>query len=95
MVVLYGRQNLIICLVDKGGWLLLERASLGSMVVTHLYIIQWQHHPSKRFEESPHPQVLEEAAAIKSAGKAWYKTMMTDSDYAEFENFSKWLGVTR
>lgn len=37
----------------------------------------------------------EEAAAIKAAGKAWYKTMITDSDYAEFENFTKWLGVTQ
>ncbi|KAJ6800360.1 uncharacterized protein M6B38_109860 [Iris pallida] len=37
----------------------------------------------------------EEAAAIKAAGKSWYKTMVTDSDYAEFENFTKWLGVTQ
>eukprot|EP00253_Pinus_taeda_P000240 PITA_00240 len=32
---------------------------------------------------------------IKAAGKAWYKTMVSDSDYTEFENFSKWLGVTQ
>ncbi|KAK1285193.1 60S ribosomal protein L4 [Acorus calamus] len=37
----------------------------------------------------------EEAAAIKAAGKAWYHTMISDSDYTEFENFSKWLGVTQ
>ncbi|KAJ6797817.1 putative 60S ribosomal protein L4-1 [Iris pallida] len=37
----------------------------------------------------------EEAAAIKAAGKSWYKTMVTDSDYAEFDNFTKWLGVTQ
>lgn len=37
----------------------------------------------------------EEAAAIKAAGKAWYKTMITDSDYAEFDNFTKWLGATQ
>ncbi|KAJ8631478.1 hypothetical protein MRB53_024801 [Persea americana] len=37
----------------------------------------------------------EEAAAIKAAGKAWYQTMISDSDYTEFENFSKWLGVTQ
>ncbi|KAJ6796661.1 putative 60S ribosomal protein L4-1 [Iris pallida] len=37
----------------------------------------------------------EEASAIKAAGKSWYKTMVTDSDYAEFENFTKWLGVTQ
>ncbi|CAL9751414.1 unnamed protein product [Musa acuminata subsp. burmannicoides] len=37
----------------------------------------------------------EEAAAIKAAGRAWYKTMISDSDYAEFDNFSKWLGATQ
>ncbi|CAA0836463.1 60S ribosomal protein L4-1 [Striga hermonthica] len=37
----------------------------------------------------------EEASSIKSAGKAWYKTMISDSDYTEFENFSKWLGVSQ
>ncbi|XP_054785292.1 60S ribosomal protein L4-like [Prosopis cineraria] len=37
----------------------------------------------------------EEASAIKAAGKAWYQTMVSDSDYAEFENFSKWLGVSQ
>ncbi|KAE9590942.1 hypothetical protein Lal_00023484 [Lupinus albus] len=36
-----------------------------------------------------------EASAIKAAGKAWYKTMVSDSDYAEFDNFSKWLGVSQ
>jgi hypothetical protein len=34
-------------------------------------------------------------ASDKAAGKAWYKTMVTDSDYTEFKNFSKWLGVTQ
>ncbi|KAH7432799.1 hypothetical protein KP509_07G041200 [Ceratopteris richardii] len=33
--------------------------------------------------------------AIKKAGDVWYKTMISDSDYTEFENFSKWLGVTQ
>ncbi|KAL0347233.1 UNVERIFIED_CONTAM: 60S ribosomal protein L4-1 [Sesamum calycinum] len=37
----------------------------------------------------------EEASAIKSASKTWYKTMISDSDYTEFENFSKWLGVSQ
>ena len=37
----------------------------------------------------------EEAAAIKAAGKAWYQTMISDSDYTEFEVFSKWLGVSQ
>ncbi|XP_057955949.1 large ribosomal subunit protein uL4 [Malania oleifera] len=37
----------------------------------------------------------EEAAAINAAGKAWYQTMISDSDYTEFENFSKWLGVSQ
>ncbi|CAL5208085.1 unnamed protein product [Lathyrus oleraceus] len=37
----------------------------------------------------------EEASAIKAAGKAWYNTMVSDSDYTEFDNFSKWLGVSQ
>ncbi|KAF5940763.1 hypothetical protein HYC85_021930 [Camellia sinensis] len=37
----------------------------------------------------------EEATKSKSAGKAWYQTMISDSDYTEFENFSKWLGVSQ
>lgn len=37
----------------------------------------------------------EEATTIKAAGKAWYQTMISDSDYTEFENFTKWLGVSQ
>ncbi|GMP85225.1 hypothetical protein CsSME_00038463 [Camellia sinensis var. sinensis] len=37
----------------------------------------------------------EEVTKSKSAGKAWYRTMISDSDYTEFENFSKWLGVSQ
>ncbi|XP_020225369.1 60S ribosomal protein L4 [Cajanus cajan] len=37
----------------------------------------------------------EEASAIQAAGKAWYHTMVSDSDYTEFDNFSKWLGVSQ
>ncbi|KAA0044041.1 hypothetical protein IC582_009464 [Cucumis melo] len=37
----------------------------------------------------------EDAAAVKAAGKAWYQTMISDSDYTEFDNFSKWLGVSQ
>jgi large subunit ribosomal protein L4e len=37
----------------------------------------------------------EEAANVKAAGKAWYKTMISDSDYTEFDVFSKWLGVSQ
>ncbi|KAI7992418.1 60S ribosomal protein L4 [Camellia lanceoleosa] len=37
----------------------------------------------------------EEATKSKSAGKAWYLTMISDIDYTEFENFSKWLGVSQ
>ena len=33
--------------------------------------------------------------ARKAAGEAWYKTMISDSDYTEFEIFGKWLGVTQ
>ncbi|MED6109237.1 60S ribosomal protein L4 [Stylosanthes scabra] len=37
----------------------------------------------------------EDASAIRAAGKAWYQTMVSDSDYTEFDNFSKWLGVSQ
>ncbi|KAJ3705606.1 hypothetical protein LUZ61_009311 [Rhynchospora tenuis] len=37
----------------------------------------------------------EEKAKIRAAGKGWYKTMVSDSNYAEFDSFSKWLGVTQ
>lgn len=37
----------------------------------------------------------EELAAIKASGRSFYKTMISDSDYTEFENFSKWLGVSQ
>ncbi|GAB4854712.1 60S ribosomal protein L4 [Ancistrocladus abbreviatus] len=37
----------------------------------------------------------EEESAIKAAGKAFYKTMISDSDYTEFDNFTKWLGVSQ
>ncbi|KAL9269692.1 Large ribosomal subunit protein uL4z-like protein [Drosera capensis] len=37
----------------------------------------------------------EELRAIKASGKSFYKTMISDSDYTEFENFSKWLGVSQ
>lgn len=38
---------------------------------------------------------MEEARTIQAAGKAWYQTMISDSDYTEFENFTKWLGVSQ
>ncbi|KAI3845871.1 hypothetical protein MKX03_012065 [Papaver bracteatum] len=37
----------------------------------------------------------EESAAITAAGKAWYRTMISDSDYTEFDVFQKWLGVSQ
>lgn len=43
----------------------------------------------------PYETYQEELAAAKAAGKAWYKTMISDSDYTEFENFTKWLGVSQ
>ncbi|KAI3988476.1 hypothetical protein MKX01_026290 [Papaver californicum] len=36
----------------------------------------------------------EESVAIRAAGKAWYQTMISDSDYTEFDVFQKWLGVS-
>ncbi|VVA97022.1 unnamed protein product [Arabis nemorensis] len=41
------------------------------------------------------PVTKEEALAIKAAGKSWYKTMISDSDYTEFDNFTKWLGASQ
>ncbi|KAH9735520.1 hypothetical protein WN944_003795 [Citrus x changshan-huyou] len=49
----------------------------------------------EKLDKKRKPITKEEAAAIKSAGKAWYQTMISDSDYTEFENFSKWLGVSQ
>ncbi|XP_057472197.1 60S ribosomal protein L4 [Actinidia eriantha] len=41
-------------------------------------------------------QISKEAATtIKGSGRAWYQTMISDSDYTEFENFTKWLGVSQ
>ncbi|BFG14743.1 hypothetical protein CerSpe_010170 [Prunus speciosa] len=42
-----------------------------------------------------HSNKQEEASTIKAAGKAWYQTMISDSDYTEFDNFTKWLGVSQ
>ncbi|KAH7513033.1 hypothetical protein FEM48_Zijuj12G0153400 [Ziziphus jujuba var. spinosa] len=49
----------------------------------------------EKLEKKRKPITKEEASAIKAAGKAWYQTMISDSDYTEFENFSKWLGVSQ
>ncbi len=37
----------------------------------------------------------EDNETVKKAGSAWYKTMVSDSEYTEFENFTKWLGVSQ
>ncbi|XP_050209724.1 60S ribosomal protein L4 [Mercurialis annua] len=49
----------------------------------------------EKLDQKRVPVSKEEATAIKAAGKAWYKTMISDSDYTEFENFSKWLNVSQ
>uniref|UniRef100_A0A2P2JPE8 Large ribosomal subunit protein uL4 C-terminal domain-containing protein n=1 Tax=Rhizophora mucronata TaxID=61149 RepID=A0A2P2JPE8_RHIMU len=49
----------------------------------------------EKLDKKRMPITKEEAAAAKAAGKAWYKTMISDGDYTEFENFSKWLGVSQ
>ncbi len=38
---------------------------------------------------------MEDKEAVKKAGAEWYKTMVSDSEYTEFENFTKWLGVSQ
>lgn len=50
---------------------------------------------SEKLSKTRTPLSQEEAAKIKAAGKAWYQTMISDSDYTEFDNFSKWLGVSQ
>ncbi|KAK9985435.1 hypothetical protein SO802_030386 [Lithocarpus litseifolius] len=49
----------------------------------------------EKLEKKRSPITKEEASAIKTAGKAWYQTMISDSDYTEFEVFTKWLGVSQ
>ncbi|XVF15041.1 hypothetical protein REPUB_Repub09cG0115300 [Reevesia pubescens] len=49
----------------------------------------------EKLDKKRTPISKEEAASTKSAGKAWYQTMISDSDYTEFENFTKWLGVSQ
>jgi len=49
----------------------------------------------EKLDKKRKPITKEEATAIKGAGKSWYKTMISDSDYTEFENFSKWLGASQ
>ncbi|KAB1219850.1 60S ribosomal protein L4 [Morella rubra] len=49
----------------------------------------------EKLDKKRKPITKEEAAAIKTAGKAWYQTMISDSDYTEFEVFTKWLGVSQ
>ncbi|KAJ8899835.1 hypothetical protein K2173_019538 [Erythroxylum novogranatense] len=49
----------------------------------------------EKLDKKRKPVTKEEAAAVKAAGKAWYQTMISDGDYTEFENFSKWLGVSQ
>ncbi|KZV53656.1 hypothetical protein F511_38993 [Dorcoceras hygrometricum] len=49
----------------------------------------------EKLDKKRKPITKEEASAIKSATKSWYKTMISDSNYTEIENFSKWLGVSQ
>ncbi|CAN4121610.1 unnamed protein product [Withania somnifera] len=49
----------------------------------------------EKLDKKRHQITKEEASAIRSASHSWYKTMISDSDYAEFDNFSKWLGVSQ
>uniref|UniRef100_A0A6N2LAR6 Large ribosomal subunit protein uL4 C-terminal domain-containing protein n=1 Tax=Salix viminalis TaxID=40686 RepID=A0A6N2LAR6_SALVM len=49
----------------------------------------------EKLDKKRKPVSKEELAAAKAAGKAWYKTMISDSDYTEFDNFTKWLGVSQ
>ncbi|KAG5582588.1 hypothetical protein H5410_053215 [Solanum commersonii] len=50
---------------------------------------------NEKLDKKRHQITKEEASAIRAAGTSWFKTMISDSDYTEFENFTKWLGVTQ
>ncbi|KAK1400115.1 60S ribosomal protein L4 [Heracleum sosnowskyi] len=49
----------------------------------------------EKLDQKRKPLSKEEATKIKAASKGWYKTMISDSDYTEFDNFGKWLGVSQ
>lgn len=49
----------------------------------------------EKLDKKRKPITKDEASAIKSASKSWYKKMISDSDCTEFENFTKWLGVSQ
>ncbi|CAN0863400.1 60S ribosomal protein L4-1 [Linum grandiflorum] len=49
----------------------------------------------EKLDQKRTPISKEEAAKIKAAGKAWYQTMISESDYTEFDIFAKWLGVSQ
>ncbi|KAM0039290.1 putative ribosomal protein L4/L1e [Helianthus debilis subsp. tardiflorus] len=49
----------------------------------------------EKLDSKRKPISKEESAKIKAASKSWYKTMISDSDYAEFDVFTKWLGVSQ
>ncbi|KAL8135985.1 large ribosomal subunit protein uL4 [Apium graveolens] len=49
----------------------------------------------EKLDQKRNPLSKEEASKIKAASKGWYKTMISDSDYTEFDNFGKWLGVSQ
>ncbi|KAL8149855.1 hypothetical protein AgCh_006756 [Apium graveolens] len=49
----------------------------------------------EKLDQKRMPLSKEEASKIKAASKGWYKTMISDSDYTEFDNFGKWLGVSQ
>ncbi|KAH6803106.1 Ribosomal protein L4/L1 family [Perilla frutescens var. frutescens] len=49
----------------------------------------------EKLDKKRKPITKEESSAINAASRSWYKTMISDSDYTEFENFTKWLGVSQ
>ncbi|KAG7567588.1 Ribosomal protein L4 domain superfamily [Arabidopsis thaliana x Arabidopsis arenosa] len=49
----------------------------------------------EKLEKKRKPISKEETMKIKAAEKAWYQTMISDSDYTEFDNFTKWLEAQR
>ncbi|KAM0896647.1 hypothetical protein ACQ4PT_023051 [Festuca glaucescens] len=77
----------------------LPRIYKGSVLlddeVNRLLLYDIDENPKTTNKDVEEEEYLEEASKIKAAGKAWYQTMISDSDYTEFDVFSKWLGVSQ
>ncbi|OMO72491.1 hypothetical protein CCACVL1_17764 [Corchorus capsularis] len=58
--------------------------------------ISWHHVPEFIMDDEACIEITLQVGLDpeEAAGEAWYKTNISDSDYEEFEKYSKWLGVS-